>query len=144
MANHIVRRCCLLRIISIGCLPYVPRHDTQDRTYIFSQQPLERRKIPRYLIPVPSARVRPPELQYGWRIGEKKLWDLIHSRFEDAIQYSRFPELEDEEEVPPESNGLYIEPDATLFGLNIIDSILKYLDIKVTDSHRTLIKVDYL
>ncbi|TFY51769.1 hypothetical protein EVG20_g10846, partial [Dentipellis fragilis] len=126
---------------------FTPPHG-KDRKHVFSQQPLERRKIPRYLIPLPSARVKPPELKYGWRIGEKKFWDLIHSHFEDAIQYSMFPELDDdgnEPETPPEEpNRLYIESDATFFGLAIIDSILKYLDIKVTDAHRSLIKVDYL
>ncbi|TFY68208.1 hypothetical protein EVG20_g3655 [Dentipellis fragilis] len=48
---------------------------------------------------VPS-RIKPPELKYGWRLGEKKLWSLIESHFADAIQYSMFPAIDDDGNQP--------------------------------------------
>ncbi|KAI1787511.1 hypothetical protein LXA43DRAFT_1184451 [Ganoderma leucocontextum] len=120
----------------------------EDRHLIFSQQPLENRRLPRYLVPSPTSRMKPPELKYGWRIGEEKFLALIRSHFEDAIQYSLCPELDDdgnEPDVPPdEFQRLYLNTDATLFGMALVDSILRYLGVAITDANRLLLDVDYL
>ena len=124
-----------------------PGH-VQDRDHVFSQQPLENCVLPRYLVPSPASRMKPPELKYGWRIGEAKFMSLIRAHFEDAIQYAIGPELNDdgsEPDLPPEEyRRPYPNTDATLFGLPIVDGILRYLDVKITDANRSLIDVDYL
>ncbi|KAM5530554.1 hypothetical protein V8D89_015789 [Ganoderma adspersum] len=122
-------------------------HST-DRDHVFSQQPLEKCVLPRYLVPSPASRMKPPELKYGWRIGEAKFMSLIRAHFEDAIEYAIGPELNDdgsEPDLPPEEyRHPYPNTDATLFGLPIVDGILRYLDVKITDANRSLIDVDYL
>ncbi|TFY68198.1 hypothetical protein EVG20_g3651 [Dentipellis fragilis] len=100
------------------------------------------------MIPSPTSRMKPPELKYGWRIGEKKLRALIESHFADAIQYSMFPELDDdgnEPEMPPEEFiRMYPDTNATIFSQALVDSILKHLDIPITKTSRLTVSVDYL
>ena len=74
---------------------------------------------------------------------------LIHTHFADAIEYSTDPDDDDDDGnepdlTPEESRSPRINTDATLFGLPIVDSILRYLDVMVTDANRSLIDVDYL
>ncbi|TFY50807.1 hypothetical protein EVG20_g11317 [Dentipellis fragilis] len=100
------------------------------------------------MIPSPTSRMKPPELKYGWRIGEKKLWALIKSQFPDAIQLSMSPELDDDGNEPDlpieEFSRLHPDIDATFFSKALIDSILKYLDIPITKTSRSTVSVDYL
>ncbi|KAA1473105.1 hypothetical protein DENSPDRAFT_851384 [Dentipellis sp. KUC8613] len=92
--------------------------------------------------------MKPPELKYGWRLGEKKFWALVESHFADAIQYSMFPEIDDdgnEPEMPPEEfNRMYPDTNATMFSQELIDSILKHLNIPITRLSRLTLSVDYL
>ncbi|PIL34280.1 hypothetical protein GSI_03055 [Ganoderma sinense ZZ0214-1] len=141
-----------MRTVSPPKLLFTPAngkaYTPEDRHHVFSQQPLENPVLPRYLIPSPTSRMKPPELKYGWRVGEEKFLSLIHTHFTDAIQYSIGPELDDdgnELDLPPEAfQRPHVNTDATLFGLPIVDSILRYLGVKITDGNRTLIDVDYL
>ncbi|PIL34275.1 hypothetical protein GSI_03050 [Ganoderma sinense ZZ0214-1] len=123
-------------------------YNSKDRDLVFAQQPLENPKLPGYLFPSPTSRIKPPELKYGWRLGEEQFLSLIHTHFTDAIRYCIGPGLDDdgnEPDLPPEEFlRPHINTDATLFGLHIVDSILRYLGVKVTDANRALIDVDYL
>ncbi|KAI1787509.1 hypothetical protein LXA43DRAFT_858269, partial [Ganoderma leucocontextum] len=121
----------------------------QDHEHVFSQQPLENRRLPRYLVPSPTSRMKPPELKYGWRIGREKFIDLIRTHFPDGITYTLGPEIDEDDselDIPPEEfQRPYPDTHATLFGGAIIDSILRYLGLPVTDQHtRSLLQVDYL
>ncbi|KAA1473108.1 hypothetical protein DENSPDRAFT_222639 [Dentipellis sp. KUC8613] len=119
----------------------------KDRKHVFAQQPLTR-NIPRYLIPSPTSRVKPPELKRGWRIGQEKLWALIETHFRDAIQLSMFPEIDEDgnepEMSPEEFNQLYPDTNATMFSEALVDSILRYLDVPIKNITRSTVSVDYL
>ncbi|PIL32649.1 hypothetical protein GSI_05353 [Ganoderma sinense ZZ0214-1] len=74
---------------------------------------------------------------------------LVRIHVEDAVQYSLGPELDDsdgnEPDIPPEEfQRLHPDTHSTLFGMHIVDSILKYLDAPIMDANRQLINVDYL
>ncbi|PIL34279.1 hypothetical protein GSI_03054 [Ganoderma sinense ZZ0214-1] len=119
----------------------------EDRDLVFSQQPLH--MLQTYLLPCPTSRLKPPELQYGWRIGREKFMDLIRIHFPDGITCSLGPEVDEEDPdlcIPPEEyDRPYPDTHATLFGAALIDSILKYLGLPDADQNiRSLLKVDYL
>ena len=92
--------------------------------------------------------MKPPELKYGWRIGEKEFMTLVRTHLPDAIQYSLGPEPDDDgndPDVPAEEfRRLYPDTHATLFDLPLVDSILKYWGVAITGANRALIDVDYL
>ncbi|TFY68197.1 hypothetical protein EVG20_g3654 [Dentipellis fragilis] len=109
-------------ILSLSQVLFAPANGKSyrrgDREHVFAQQPLNR-PIPRYMLPSPTTRMKPPEIKHGWRIGEKRLWALIESHFADAIQYSMFPEIDDDgnepEMTPEEFNQMYPDTNATIF-----------------------------
>ncbi|KAI1787508.1 hypothetical protein LXA43DRAFT_708896 [Ganoderma leucocontextum] len=123
-------------------------YDPEDRDRVFSQQPLENRRLPRYLVPSTTSGMKPPELKYGWRIGEEKFMDLIRTHFPDGITCTIGPELDEdgnEPDLPPEEFlRPYPDTNATLFGMALVDSILRYLGVAITDANRLLLDVDYL
>ncbi|KAI1787507.1 hypothetical protein LXA43DRAFT_1084869 [Ganoderma leucocontextum] len=72
-----------------------------------------------------------------------------HSTFPDGIACTLGPEIDEDDselDIPPEEfQRPYPDTHATLFGGAIIDSILRYLGLLVTDRHtRSLLQVDYL
>ncbi|KAI1787513.1 hypothetical protein LXA43DRAFT_1098234 [Ganoderma leucocontextum] len=123
-------------------------YSSKDHDHVFSQQPLEHRRLPRYLVPSPTSRMKPPELKYGWRIGREKFMDLIHTQFPDGITCTLGPEIDEDDselDIPPEEfQRPYPDTHATLFGMALVDSILRYLDVPVTDTNRRSLEVDYL